>query len=156
MNYEMAVLAALVQLDKPTRPKITEETGISAQRVNTAINHLKDLLDIGIYWHGAKKTGYYQIDSWGAFESGKSIRRKAYALNLHIYKTEKTFEYNALRFKKHYANEVKLHNYRHSLKLEGFDTTATSQTTVRSPEERAERRAALKKKYTKPQLSAAR
>lgn len=54
MNYEMAVLAALVQLDKPTRPKITEATGISAKRVNTAINHLKDLLDIGIYWYGAK------------------------------------------------------------------------------------------------------
>ena len=91
----------------------------------------------------------------GAFESGTFIRRKAYALNLHIYKTEKTFEYNALRFKQHYANEVKLHNYRHSLKLVGFET-ATSQTTARSPEERAERRAALKKKYTKPQLSAAR
>jgi hypothetical protein len=155
MNYEMAVLAALVQLDKPTRPKITEETGISAQRVNTAINYLKDLLDIGIYWHGAKKTGYYQIESWGAFESGKSIRRKAYALELHIYKTEKTFEYSALRFKKHYANEVKLHNYRHSLKLEGFDTS-TSQPSTHSPEDRAERRAALKKKYTKPQLNAAR
>ena len=55
INYEMAVLADLVQLDKPTRPKITDETGISAQRVNTAINHLKNLLDIGIYWHGAKK-----------------------------------------------------------------------------------------------------
>lgn len=155
MNYEMAVLAALVQLDKPTRPKITEKTGISAQRVNTAINYLKDLLDVGIHWRGAKKTGYYQIESWGTFESGKSIRRKAYALDLLIYKTENTFEYDALRFKKHYANEVKLHNYRHSLKLEGFDTPS-SQTSTRSPEELAERRAALKKKYTKPQLSAAR
>ena len=91
----------------------------------------------------------------GTFESGKSIRRKAYALDLLIYKTEKTFEYNALRFKQHYANEVKRHNYRHSLKLEGFDTAA-SQTTACSPEERAERRVALKKKYTKPQLRAAR
>ena len=64
MTYEMAVLAALVQLDKPTRPKITDEAGISAQRVNTAINHLKNLLDMGIYWQGAKKNGYYQIESW--------------------------------------------------------------------------------------------
>ena len=155
MNYEMAVLAALVQLDKPTRPKITEETGISAQRVNTAINYLKDLLDMGIDWHGAKKTGYYQIKSWGAFESGKSIRRKAYALDLSIYKTERVFEYSTLRLKKHYANEVKLHNYRHSLKLEGFDTSTTLPST-RSPEERAERRAALKKKYSKPRQSTGR
>ena len=81
----------------------------------------------------------------GAFESSKSIRRKAYALNLHIYKTERIFEYNALRFKQHYANEMKRHNYRHSLKLEGFDTAAP-QPSARSPEERAERRAALKKK----------
>lgn len=154
MNYEMAVLAALVQLDRPTRPKITAQTGISKQRVSTAINRLKDLLGIGIYWHSAKKTGYYQIESWGAFESGKAIRRKAYALNLHTYKTERSFEYSALRLKKHYANEVKLPNYRHSLKLEGFKT-ARAQTTARSPEERAQRRATLKKKYTKPQLSTA-
>ena len=153
MTYEMAVLAALVQLDKPTRPKIIEATGISAQRVNTAIKHIKDLLDIGINWHGAKKTGYYQIESWGVFESGKFIHSKAYALNLHTYKSNRTIEYNALRFKKHYANEMKLHNYRHSLKLEGFDT-AISQTKAHSPEERAELRSALKKKYTKPQLSA--
>ncbi|MEE8057490.1 MAG: YhfG family protein [Pseudomonadales bacterium] len=153
MNYEMAVLAALVQLDQPTRPKITEETGISAQRVNTAINYLKELLDIGIQWHGAKKTGYYQIESWGAFESGKTIRRKAYSLNLYIYKTEKTFEYDSILYKKHYANEVKLHNYQHSLKLEGFDTKTSGKRSKLSVSERAQRRQELKKKYTKPSLS---
>ncbi|WP_444916320.1 YhfG family protein [Microbulbifer sp. JMSA003] len=153
MDYEMAVLAALVQLDRPTCPKITEETGISAQRVNIALKHLKDLLDIVIYWHGTNKTGYYQIESWGTFESRKSIKPKAYALNLQVYKTMEVFEYEPARFKKCYANEVKLHNYRHSLKLEGF-TISTSQSSTHSPQERAERRTALKEKYTKLQQSA--
>ena len=48
MNYEMAVLAALLQLDKPTNPMITETTGISSRRVNLAINNLKDILDVQI------------------------------------------------------------------------------------------------------------
>ena len=43
MNYEMAVLAALLQLDKPTNPMITETTGISSRRVNLAINNLTDI-----------------------------------------------------------------------------------------------------------------
>jgi hypothetical protein len=153
MNYEMAVLAALVQIDNPTRPKITNETGISAQRINTAINYLKELLDIGIQWRGAKKTGYYEIESWGVFETGKSIRRKAYSLNLTTYRTNKVFEYDSILYKKHYANEIKLHNYRHSLKLEGFDTKGLSERSKLSASERAQRRDELKKKYTKPPLT---
>ena len=93
MNYEMAVLAALLQLDKPTNPMITETTGISSRRVNLAINNLKDILDVQISWHGPKKTGFYCIDSWGAFESGKAIRRRALALNLSTYKLKKTINY---------------------------------------------------------------
>ena len=126
MNYEMAVLAALVQLDKPTRPKITEETGISAQRVNTAINHLKDMLDIGIHWQGARRTGYYQIVSWGTFETGKHIRHKAYSLNLAAFKNHKEIEYDPIAHRKHYAKNMKLHNYRQSLKLEGFSAREPS------------------------------
>lgn len=155
MNYEMAVLAALVQLDKPTRPKIVEETGISSQRVNTAIKSLREFFNIGIHWHGAQRTGYYHIESWGAFESGKAIRCKAYSLNLAIYKAEKVFEFDSNRYKRHYANEVKLHNYRHSLKLEGFDTKQPIESSKLTAEERKEKRAELKKKYTKPALSAA-
>ena len=71
MNYEMAVLAALLQLDKPTNPMITETTGISSRRVSLAINNLKDILDVHISWYGPKKTGFYCIDSWGALRAGK-------------------------------------------------------------------------------------
>ena len=154
MKYEMAVLAALVQLNKPTRPKIIKKTGISAQRVNTAINSLKELMDIGIQWHGAKKTGYYEIQSWGAFETGKTIRCKAYSLNLIAYKTHKVIEYDSNLYKKHYANKVKLHNYRHSLRLEGFDIKEPGNKLELDVAERAKRLHELKKKYTQPALSA--
>ena len=90
MNYEMAVLAALVQLEKPTKPSITEKTGISDQRVNLAIKNLRDLLDVRISRIGSNKTGYYHIDAWGAFESGKKVLRKARALNLDRYKNDRT------------------------------------------------------------------
>ena len=132
MNYEMAVLAALLQLDKPTNPMITETTGISSRRVNLAINNLKDILDVQISWHGPKKTGFYCIDSWGAFESGKAIRRRALALNLSTYKQKKTINYNLSQLKKAYSEEVRLENYRQSLRLEGFDTTASLSTEEKS------------------------
>ena len=150
MNYEVAVLAALVQLNKPTRPGIIQETGISEQRINTAIHQLKDLLDIDIQWHGAKKTGYYAIESWGAFETGKYIRRKAYSLDLSHYKKNKTIVYDSNLYKKHYAREMKLHNYRHSLKLEGFNTKQLAIDSKLSAYERSKRLDELKKKYTKP------
>jgi len=120
MHYEIAVLAALVQLDKPTRPKIIEITGISAQKINSSIKNLKQILDIGIQWHGAKRTGHYQIESWGSFESGKKIRRKVSSLKLAIYKQKKIIEYDSALLKKFYSDEMRLHNYRLSLELEGF------------------------------------
>lgn len=150
MNYEIAVLAALVQLDKPTRPKITEQTGISTQKINSSIRNLKEILDIGIYWHGAKKTGHYQIESWGSFESGKKIRRKVAALKLSAYKRNKEIKYDSVLLKKFYAEDMKLHNYRHSLKLEGFNTAgSSSDLTHLNPTERKKLRDELKKKFTR-------
>ena len=150
MNYEMAVLAALLQLDKPTNPMITETTGISSRRVNLAINNLKDILDVHIKWHGPKKTGFYCIDSWGAFESGKAIRRRALALNLSTYKLKKTINYNLSQLKKAYSDEVRLENYRQSLSLEGFDTTADSfNPSLLTKSGRQQLRSQLKKNLTR-------
>jgi hypothetical protein len=124
MNYEMAVLAALVQLEKPTKPGISQRTGISDQRVNQAIKNLREMLDVRITRVGSNKTGYYQIVGWGAFESGKKIARKARALELDSYKQDRTVRYDANRLKKHYCDEVKLTNYRQSLRLEGLHSTS--------------------------------
>jgi len=156
MNYEIAVLAALVQLNKPTRPKISEITGISTQRINSSIKNLKLILDIGIHWHGAKKTGHYQIESWGSFERGKNIRRKMSALKLDTYRQKKEIEYDSALIKKIYAKEMSLHNYRHSLELEGFKASDSLKNLEQlSTLDRIALRNQLKKQFTrqKPSLS---
>lgn len=156
MNYEIAVLAALVQLDKPTRPKITELTGISTQKINSSIKNLKLILDIGIKWHGAKKTGHYQIESWGSFESGKKIRRKVSALKLETYRQKKEIEYDSALIKRLYAEEMRLHNYRYSLELEGFKANDSLKNLERlSPVDRIELRDDLKKRFMRQKLSPA-
>jgi len=156
MNYEIAVLAALVQLDNPTRPQITEVTGISAQKITSSIRNLKTILDIGIYWHGAKKTGHYEIESWGSFESGKKILRKSGALKLTTFKHHKRIEYDSDILKKLYAADMKLQNYRQSLKLEGFNTKDLSRDlTQLSPSEHTVLREELKKKFTRPKSTLA-
>ena len=66
--------------------------------------------------------GELRLKKW----SGKAIRRRALALNLSTYKLKKTINYNLSQLKKAYSDEVRLENYRQSLRLEGFDTTADS------------------------------
>lgn len=150
MNYEMAVLAALVQLEKPTKPSITAKTGISDQRVNRALKNLREILGLEISRVGSNKTGHYQIDTWGAFESGKHIQRKALALDLDEYKQDRVIHYNKALLKKLYADEIKLKNYRQSLGLEGFPAAdAAPYLTHLSTEERHKLRDELKKKYSR-------
>ncbi len=148
MNYEMAVLAALVQLEKPTKPSITEKTGISGQRVNGALNNLREILGLAISRVGSNKTGHYQIDAWGAFESGKHILRKARALDLDKYKQYRVIHYNQALLKKLYSDDVKLGNYRQSLALEGIPAAGDApDLTQLSAEERQALREKLKNKY---------
>lgn len=154
MNYEIAVLAALVQLERPTKPSITEKTGISDQRVNRAIKNLRDILGVHISRVGSNKTGFYSIDAWGAFESGGKILRKARSLDLDSYKNGRTIKYDTSRLKKLYSNEVKLNNYRQSLKLEGFDTvTDAPDLNQLSQSERKQLRDKIKGKFTRPNSS---
>ena len=154
MNYEIAVLAALVQLEKPTKPRITEKTGISNQRVNLALKNLRDILGVHISRIGSNKTGYYSIDSWGAFESGAKILRKARALNLNAYKNDKIIKYDTYLLKKLYSDEIKLNNYRQSLRLEGFHTATNAPDLRRLSEiERNKRREYIKEKFTRHKLS---
>jgi hypothetical protein len=156
MNYEVAVLAALVQLEKPTKPSITEKTGISDQRVNLAIRNLRDILDVKISRIGSNKTGFYNIDSWGAFESGRKILRKARALDLDRYKNDRTIKYDTYRLKKLYSDEVKLNNYRQSLRLEGFQPATDVPDLDRlSESERKKLRDHIKGKFTRHSPSSA-
>ena len=154
MHYEVAVLAALVQLEQPTKPRIAEKTGISDQRINLAIKNLRDILDVHIIRIGSNKTGFYSIDAWGAFESGRKILRKARALDLDSYKNDRTVKYDTYRLKKLYSDEVKLNNYRQSLRLEGFHTPADAPDLSRLDQsERKKLREDLKGKFTRHHAS---
>lgn len=146
MTYEMAVLAALVQIEHPSRPKISEATGISPQRINTALGYLRDYLDVDIKHRGARKNGFYEIVSWGAFETGKLIRNKALSLNLQLYRDSRKLEHDPQLAKKHYAQSVKIKNYKQSLLLEGFKSTATDKEEL-SKDERAKKREDILRKY---------
>ena len=121
MKYEAAVLAAMVQSDKATTPQIETMTGISARRIHTAIENLKSLMGIDIAWKGANKSGHYEVLSWGAFESGTKIQARSMAIDLKKYKKDKSLVIDPAKWKKHYINLTKHENYKHSLRLEGFE-----------------------------------
>jgi len=151
MNYEIAVLAALVQTDEPTKPAIAEKTGISTRRVDTAIKHLKELLGVDIVWTGPRKTGHYSIQSWGAFGEGKLMLKRALALNLGKYKKDKTIEFNASMLKANYSKYIKGINYKHSLRLEGFSgSLSNTARSMSSPRNYEQAKADLINKYKVP------
>jgi len=150
MNYEMAVLAALVQLDAPNTPKIAQTTGISERRVRTAIDNLKSTMNVAIVWSGPNRNGHYSIESWGVFETGAEIRRQASSFNLAAYKSVRHGKSTTVEQKRNYLNQVKHDNYRHSLKLEGF-TIGHSRLNLSAMNKQArdDLKAKLKKQYTK-------
>lgn len=121
MKYEAAVLAAMVQSEKATTPLIEAMTGISARRIHTAIDNLKSLMGIDVAWKGANKSGHYEVLSWGAFESGTKIQARSMAIDLKKYKKDKSLVIDPAKWKKHYINLTKHENYKHSLRLEGFE-----------------------------------
>lgn len=143
MKYEAAVLAAMVQSKNPTTPQIETMTGISARRIHTAIENLKSVMGIDIAWKGANKSGHYEIMSWGAFESGTKIQARSMALDLAQYKKDKSLFIDPTKWKKHYINLTKHENYKHSLRLEGFDSDDMQNITQLDKAERAK----LKQQY---------
>lgn len=146
MTYEIAVLAALVQIEHPSRLQVSEATGISPQQISAALDYLRDYLDINIEHRGSRGNGFYEVVSWGAFESGKLIRNKALSLNLQLFRDSRKLEHDPQLAKKHYAQSVKMKNYRQSLRLEGFKANTGAEQGL-SKDERAKKREDILKKY---------
>ena len=93
---------------------------------------------------------------WSVTDSGnwritvEEVEREALALNLSTYKLKKTINYNLSQLKKAYSDEVRLENYRQSLRLEGFDTTADSfNPNLLTKSGRLQLRSQLKKNLTR-------
>jgi len=116
MHDEIVVLAALVQLYKPTQLKIAESMGIQVTQVSNAIEYIKNVFDIDIQWRGNQSNGYYHIVAWGGFETGKKIRRKLHLLNIDSYRTKKILVFDSA------PNINESRHYRQCLKLEKLDT----------------------------------
>lgn len=137
MRYEMVVLAALIQEDAPNTQSIVAATGISERKVQEVLNTLQSTMDISITRVKKGKRQALSISSWGVFGDGKRLIEKLKNTDLLIFKqhrkiTAKTLPSETrsshrvtLEEKRDYYNQVKLKNYRDSMRLEGFNIEDT-------------------------------
>ncbi|APS28857.1 YhfG family protein [Pectobacterium brasiliense] len=137
MRYEMAVLAALVQEDSPNTHSIVTATGISERKVQDVLNTLQSTMDISISREKNGKRQALSISSWGVFGDGERLIEKLKNTDLSIFKQHRKITTKAspdktrsprmvtLEEKRDYYNQVKLKNYRDSMRLEGFSVEDT-------------------------------
>lgn len=138
MKYELAVMAALTKLEHPNTRSIVEATGISERKVQQVLQILQQDLEVKINCIRNGKASYFEVISWGIFESGQAINCKLTDLDLVKFKYSRQQEkdirnqknkktimttYNE---KKHYFDRVKLKNYRDSMRLEGITVVMNS------------------------------
>nr|WP_113868633.1 YhfG family protein [Brenneria salicis]NMN92498.1 hypothetical protein [Brenneria salicis ATCC 15712 = DSM 30166]RBP59371.1 hypothetical protein DES54_14038 [Brenneria salicis ATCC 15712 = DSM 30166]RLM31268.1 hypothetical protein BHG07_06255 [Brenneria salicis ATCC 15712 = DSM 30166] len=137
MRYEMAVLAALVQEDSPNTQAIVNATGISEREIQEVLSTLQSTMDIGITRAKNGKRQVLHISSWGMFGDGERLIEKLKNTDLLTFKQHRKITTKALpnktrsprmvtlEEKRDYYNQVKLKNYRDSMRLEGFNVEDT-------------------------------
>ena len=115
MKYELDVLAALIQLHKPTTQDVVAETGISERKVQNVIKALQSDLNIKVKKTKDGRLIRYSITGWGVFESGEALRQELAKRPLN--KTKKS----AVKLNKTiFYESVKMSNYKESSRLEGI------------------------------------
>lgn len=137
MNYEMTVLAALIQTPSPSTRKVAEVTGISVRKVQTVLNELTDLFGVRLERRRKGNTEVLSIVSWGVFESGDTLKDSLSKFDLPAIAEQSARKHDTddtLVAKQKAYNRSKLSNYRASLSLEGI-TPSSRQI----PTDRAER-----------------
>ncbi len=158
MKYELAVMAALTKLNHPNTRSIVEATGISERKVQQVLQILQQDLEVKINRIRDGKVSYFEVISWGIFESGQAINCKLSDLDLAKFKYSRQQEkgirnqknrktimttYNE---KKHYFDSVKLKNYRESMRLEGINIVMNS--LPETPKEQKNLKDKLIRKYS--------
>ncbi|WP_434524176.1 YhfG family protein [Photorhabdus asymbiotica] len=158
MKYELAVMAALTKLNHPNTRSIVDATGISERKVQQVLQTLQQDLEVKINRIRNGKVSYFEVISWGIFESGQAINCKLSDLDLAKFKYSRQQEkdirnkkdkkaimttYNE---KKRYFDRVKLKNYRHSMRLEGMNIIMNSLPVTK--EEQENLRSHLIRKYS--------
>lgn len=148
MRYEMAVLAALVQEHSPNTQSIITATGISERKVQEVLSALQSTMDIGItrVKHGRRQV--LSISSWGVFGDGERLMDKLKNTDLSLFRQHRKIAAKplpsrslssrmvTLEEKRAYYNQVKLKNYRDSMRLEGFDIQDTPLPSDKQERER--------------------
>lgn len=149
MNYEMTVLAALIQTPNPSTREVAEVTGISIRKVQTVLRELSDLFEMKLDRHRDEGTEIITVTDWGVFESGDTLQKNLSRFDLSgiaKHRTKKYSSENSVSSKKKAYDSSKLRNYRASLSLEGINASSREIPTEKA--ERQRLRQALLKKYS--------
>ena len=139
MNYELDILAALIQLSEPTTQDIVAATGISERKVQNVMKTLQSDLKIEIKKSKDGRNVRYSIKSWGVFESGKVLEKELSNRHLNTCK-KSTFKFSKAAF----YESVKMSNYKESSRLEGI-TIHFYTSTKNSKKPTSEKNALLSK-----------
>lgn len=115
MDYELDVLAALVQLPEPTTQDIVAATGISERKVQNVMKALQSDLKIIINVEKDGRSIHYSVTSWGVFESGNIVEKELASRPLN--KCKKS---TSGLSKSAFYDSVKMSNYKESSRLEGI------------------------------------
>ncbi|WP_350305436.1 YhfG family protein [Photorhabdus viridis] len=158
MKYELAVMAALAKLEHPNTRSIVEATGISERKVQQVLQILQQDLEVKINCIRNGKVSYFEVISWGMFESGQAINYKLRDLDLAKFKYSRQQEKDiknqnnrktimtTYSEKKYYFDSVKLKNYRDSMRLEGMNIVMNS--LPETPKEQKNLKDKLIRKYS--------
>jgi hypothetical protein len=148
MKYEWDVLTALIQLSHPNIEMIAMATGISSRKVQSVVHMLTDKLGMEIDKVGTRQDYYFVVRSWGIFESGSILKSKLVHSDLVKIKAarlagkkNRSHQLDSLAEKQAYFDQVKVHNYKQSMRLEGV--CADDLTVPQSPSQLAARKAEL-------------
>ena len=141
VKYELLVLAAMTRLDAPNTQAIVAATGISERKVQSVVNSLVKNLGLNIQRERQGRTFRFSINSWGVFESGKAIQSQLNNIDLVIPKSSTLASYED---KHAYFEQVKMDNFKESMRLEGHDIASDFDLSL----DREQQRQILLDKYS--------
>ncbi|ARP40458.1 YhfG family protein [Vibrio syngnathi] len=141
MKYELLVLAAMTRLESPNTQAIVAATGISERKVQSVVNSLVENLGLNIQRERQGRTFRFSINSWGVFESGITIQSQLNEIDLVMPSNSILSSYE----EKHaYFEQVKMDNFKESMRLEGHDVASDFDLSL----DREQQRQILLNKYS--------
>ena len=141
MKYELLVLAAMTRLESPNTQAIVAATGISERKVQSVVNSLVENLGLNIKRERQGRTFRFSISSWGVFESGKAIQSQLNDIDLVMPSNSMLSSYEE---KYAYFEQVKMDNFKESMRLEGHDVASNFDLSL----DREQQRQILLNKYS--------